>query len=142
MAHDRQNERQTQDLDERLMWRGEYRAGEFYYRNHVVRDPATGILWRARQKTVNYAPPAAATLNDPTWDLHAAVQSGSQIVGLIDAELGSAAWQGGAGSGAVPHFIPAGSTFFIAANNQALYAIPIDAEGVIDGDGVLVEVAA
>lgn len=138
MAHDRQNERQTQDLDERLMWRGEYRADQFYYRNHVVRDPATDILWRARQKTSGYAPPSAATLTDPTWDLHAAALGGSQIVALINTELGSSAWQG---SGRVPTFIPVGQTFNIPTNQQALYAVPIDAEGVIAGDGVLVEVA-
>lgn len=42
--------------------------------------------------------------------------------------------------GTVPTFIAPTATFTIPQYTQALYNITIDAEGVIDGDGVLVEV--
>ena len=44
-----------------------------------------------------------------------------------------------AGAAAVPTFIAAADTWTIPIHTQALYAVTIDAEGVIDGDGVLIE---
>ena len=45
-----------------------------------------------------------------------------------------------AGAAAVPTFIAAADTWTIPIHTQALYSVPIDAEGTIDGDGVLAEV--
>lgn len=47
---------------------------------------------------------------------------------------------GGGGGGMVPFFIPAAETFVVPPNKQALFTIPIDVEGIMDIEGVLVEV--
>lgn len=44
------------------------------------------------------------------------------------------------GSGFVPYYIPAGSTFTIPEYMQALYAVPILNDGLIVNDGLLVQV--
>lgn len=41
----------------------------------------------------------------------------------------------------VPTYIAAGETFFVPANKQALYALPIVVDGALVIDGTLVEVA-
>lgn len=46
----------------------------------------------------------------------------------------------GESGGFVPYFIPAGEEFTVPANKQALWAVPLDIEGSIVIDGVLVEV--
>lgn len=43
-------------------------------------------------------------------------------------------------NGMVPTFIPIGETFTVPQDKQALFAYPIDVEGVMDIQGVLVEV--
>lgn len=43
-------------------------------------------------------------------------------------------------SGGVPHFIPEGSTFRVREYLQALFAMPIDVEGILDVEGFLIEV--
>jgi hypothetical protein len=56
-----------------------------------------------------------------------------------------AAIEGGAGGSSVfvPYLIPAGSSFVVPANKQALWAIPIEVEGdgVLEVNGALVEVS-
>lgn len=51
-------------------------------------------------------------------------------------------WVPGAVDSAVPFFIPDGETYTVAANKQALYALPIELDGdaVLIVDGALVEV--
>lgn len=44
------------------------------------------------------------------------------------------------GSSFVPYYIPTGNTFTVPENFQALFTIPIDAEGTIVVDGILVGV--
>jgi hypothetical protein len=53
------------------------------------------------------------------------------------------AWVPGSVDGAVPFFIPDGSTYTVAANKQALFALPIELEGTASlvVDGALVEVS-
>jgi hypothetical protein len=53
-----------------------------------------------------------------------------------------AAWVPGSVDSAVPFFIPDGTTYTVAANKQALFALPIELEGdaVLVLDGALVEV--
>lgn len=43
-------------------------------------------------------------------------------------------------SGGVPYFIPEGSTFRVREYLQALFAMPIDVEGILDVEGYLIEV--
>lgn len=45
------------------------------------------------------------------------------------------------GAGMVPTFITAGDTFIVPADHQALFAMTIDVEGMLEVDGYLVEVA-
>lgn len=45
-----------------------------------------------------------------------------------------------AGGSSVPYFIPEGQTFNAAEFQQALFAMTIDVEGVLDVDGYLIEV--
>ena len=40
----------------------------------------------------------------------------------------------------VPYFIPSGETYSVAANKQALFTMPIDAEGFLNVEGYLVGV--
>lgn len=47
---------------------------------------------------------------------------------------------GGGGGGMVPTYIAPGETFTVPANKQALFAIGIDNEGILEVDGVLIEV--
>lgn len=44
------------------------------------------------------------------------------------------------GAGMVPTFIAAGETFTVPTNRQALYAMPIDNEGILIVDGFLINV--
>lgn len=90
-------DRRTQGLAEQVVWRDLYRADEVYYPNHLVRAPVSGTLWRARVKNRGYAPPALPITTDPVWELYA-VNSGIDVVALINQELGGTGWQGG-GSG-------------------------------------------
>ena len=47
----------------------------------------------------------------------------------------------GGGSGAVPTLIAASETYTVAANTQALFALPIELDGALVIDGALVEVS-
>lgn len=52
----------------------------------------------------------------------------------------TAASSGTSGGGFVPTLIPAGETFIVPTNKQALYAVPVIADGALIIDGVLVGV--
>lgn len=45
------------------------------------------------------------------------------------------------GAGMVPTFIAADDTFIVPADHQALFTVPIDNEGTLDVEGVLVAVS-
>jgi len=54
---------------------------------------------------------------------------------------GSVAWAAVSATGAlVPTFIASGDTYTVPANRQALFATNIDNEGILDLEGVLIEV--
>lgn len=54
---------------------------------------------------------------------------------------GNLYWATGASADStVPYFIPSAETFTVALNRQALFAIPIETDGTLTVDGVLVEV--
>lgn len=91
-------DRQTQGLNEQLIWRDLYRDSEVYYPNHIVRSATTNTLWKALVKTKGYAPPDAPITTDRVWQL-VAVVSGIDIVALINEELGGTGWQSGGSGG-------------------------------------------
>jgi hypothetical protein len=55
---------------------------------------------------------------------------------------GATSWAavGAAADSTVPYFIPPATTFTVNDNKQALYSVPIDVEGTLEINGLLVEV--
>ena len=60
------------------------------------------------------------------------------VLALVDGKIVEVEVKGG--SAAVPTLIASADTFTVPANSQSLYAETIDVEGILDLDGVLVEV--
>jgi hypothetical protein len=64
-----------------------------------------------------------------------------ETIPLSQIEGGSAgAGSGGAIANYTPTFVPEGQSFTVPANTQVLFAVPIDVEGNLIIEGVLVEV--
>ena len=90
-------------------------------------------------------PPDSVALQGQ-WFNRTSPTTGNLYVRVSDAPVGGIAnWKQisttGAGSSSfVPYFIPAVDTFTVPLNQQALWTIPIDNEGIIDIEGILVSV--
>ena len=81
----------------RLNFRGNYAAVTLYHLGDVVK--ANDCLWLALAEVHDYSPPSTPSGDSRVWLYLARAttegdQSGAEIVAAIDAELGSAAWQG------------------------------------------------
>jgi hypothetical protein len=91
-------------------------------------------------------PPDTTALQGQLWFNRTSGTTGDLYVRVSDAPVGGIAnWKqisvtGSAAASFVPYFVPAATTFTVPVNQQALWTIPIDNEGVIDVEGILVSV--
>lgn len=82
--------------------------------------------------------PRLTITDDGDWDLDG--NSGSAGDVLTSAGAGSPPVWAPAGGSAVPYFIPAAVSYVVALFQQALFSVPIDIEGTLEVNGLLIQV--